>query len=270
MVLTLGIVFAVSPAHAQAHHDCFPMAKQLHELLEVEGGATEVVTIEEWSVCAGPGIGGTNPLSRPSGQSGLERVQSLVANFNAGPGLDYIIDLADGYPAIRPAADQGLPPITEFPVSVDSSTQRLVGEAENHIFDQLRANEGPKQPVFLGLTGRKAQPSATTFNDLPLGSALSRVHDDAFIESRSWLILVFPVDDEVFLSYEGFSRRVGQGNLVLKDGGGEDPTCSSSPCSNRKVNVCHKPGEPAENTLCISENAVPAHLGHGDVCGTCP
>ncbi len=50
----------------------------------------------------------------------------------------------------------------------------------------------------------------------------------------------------------------------------DDPTCLSHPCKNGKVSVCHKPAEPAENTLCISENAVPAHVGHGDVCGICP
>ncbi len=47
-------------------------------------------------------------------------------------------------------------------------------------------------------------------------------------------------------------------------------TCEAHECKKGKVNVCHKPGEPPENTLCISENAVPAHLGHGDACGECP
>ncbi len=48
-----------------------------------------------------------------------------------------------------------------------------------------------------------------------------------------------------------------------------DPTCSLHPCRKGKVNVCHKPGEPAQKTLCVSENALPAHLGHGDACGEC-
>jgi hypothetical protein len=48
-----------------------------------------------------------------------------------------------------------------------------------------------------------------------------------------------------------------------------DPTCSAFVCGNGKTNVCHKPGEPAENTICISTNAVPGHIAHGDVCGEC-
>ncbi len=46
-------------------------------------------------------------------------------------------------------------------------------------------------------------------------------------------------------------------------------TCAAFACKKGKVNVCHKPGVAAENTLCISENAVSPHIGHGDVCGTC-
>ena len=36
-----------------------------------------------------------------------------------------------------------------------------------------------------------------------------------------------------------------------------------------KVEVCHKPGTPAEKTLWLPESAVPGHLGHGDVLGAC-
>ena len=36
-----------------------------------------------------------------------------------------------------------------------------------------------------------------------------------------------------------------------------------------KVEVCHKPGTPAEKTLEIPSEAVPAHLGHGDYLGPC-
>ncbi len=52
-------------------------------------------------------------------------------------------------------------------------------------------------------------------------------------------------------------------------------TCGAFPCGNndRKVLLCHvPPGNPANaHTLCISPNAVPAHLGnHGsDHCGPC-
>jgi hypothetical protein len=36
------------------------------------------------------------------------------------------------------------------------------------------------------------------------------------------------------------------------------------------VTICHKPGTPAEHTLTVDDNAVPAHLAHGDTLGPCP
>lgn len=35
------------------------------------------------------------------------------------------------------------------------------------------------------------------------------------------------------------------------------------------VEVCHKPGTPAEKSLTVDEKAVPGHLGHGDYLGEC-
>lgn len=35
------------------------------------------------------------------------------------------------------------------------------------------------------------------------------------------------------------------------------------------VEVCHKPGSPAEKSLTVDESAVPGHLGHGDYLGEC-
>lgn len=49
----------------------------------------------------------------------------------------------------------------------------------------------------------------------------------------------------------------------------QETDCSNFPCKKNKVNVCHKPGTSVEKTLCISKNAVLAHLGHGDNCGFC-
>ncbi len=45
----------------------------------------------------------------------------------------------------------------------------------------------------------------------------------------------------------------------------------SAPAWAAKVNVCHRPpGNPANfHTINISENALQAHLGHGDLAGTC-
>ena len=35
------------------------------------------------------------------------------------------------------------------------------------------------------------------------------------------------------------------------------------------VELCHKPGTPAEKSLTVDEKAVPGHLGHGDYLGAC-
>ncbi|MEK9136266.1 MAG: T9SS type A sorting domain-containing protein [Bacteroidota bacterium] len=45
-----------------------------------------------------------------------------------------------------------------------------------------------------------------------------------------------------------------------------DPHFPNISCGNNKVFICHK----GKNTLCISVNAVQAHLNHGDVLGPCP
>src|SRR5712692_426771 len=52
------------------------------------------------------------------------------------------------------------------------------------------------------------------------------------------------------------------------------PLCAAFPCGRNgtKVTICHfPPGNPGNaQTLCISQDAVPAHLmNHGDFCGPC-
>ena len=44
----------------------------------------------------------------------------------------------------------------------------------------------------------------------------------------------------------------------------QDIRCSAGNSRNIKVNICHN-----GNTLCVDQNAVPAHLGHGDYLGKC-
>jgi len=39
--------------------------------------------------------------------------------------------------------------------------------------------------------------------------------------------------------------------------------------ANDPVEICHKPGTPAEHTIVVDDNAVPAHLRHGDFLGDC-
>lgn len=40
--------------------------------------------------------------------------------------------------------------------------------------------------------------------------------------------------------------------------------------SDKKAQVCHKPGTPAARTLLVGRKALSAHLRHGDTQGTCP
>jgi len=35
------------------------------------------------------------------------------------------------------------------------------------------------------------------------------------------------------------------------------------------VTICHKPGTPAENTIVVDNDALAAHLAHGDFRGPC-
>jgi hypothetical protein len=35
------------------------------------------------------------------------------------------------------------------------------------------------------------------------------------------------------------------------------------------VTICHKPGRPAQHTIVVDDDAVPAHLAHGDYIGPC-
>ena len=39
--------------------------------------------------------------------------------------------------------------------------------------------------------------------------------------------------------------------------------------ANDPVTICHKPGTPAQQELVVDDNAVPAHLRHGDFLGPC-
>jgi len=39
--------------------------------------------------------------------------------------------------------------------------------------------------------------------------------------------------------------------------------------ANDPVEICHKPGAPAEQTIVVDDDAVPAHLRHGDFLGPC-
>lgn len=51
--------------------------------------------------------------------------------------------------------------------------------------------------------------------------------------------------------------------VLLADDAGADET------GHEPVTICHKPGTPAEHTLTVDDDAVPAHLQHGDTMGAC-
>ena len=66
----------------------------------------------------------------------------------------------------------------------------------------------------------------------------------------------------------------GGGNGDNGDNGGNggcDKNKSSSKCEYPKVKICHiPPGNPDNaHTIVVSQNAVPAHLAHGDTLGPC-
>jgi hypothetical protein len=50
---------------------------------------------------------------------------------------------------------------------------------------------------------------------------------------------------------------------------GDDGDGDGNGGQETRINVCHKPGTPAEKTLSLPQPAVPAHLGHGDTEGAC-
>jgi hypothetical protein len=39
--------------------------------------------------------------------------------------------------------------------------------------------------------------------------------------------------------------------------------------AQNKVELCHRPGTPAEHTIQVAESAIQAHLNHGDTIGAC-
>jgi len=101
----------------------------------------------------------------------------------------------------------------------------------------------------------------------------------------NWVQIGTDIDGEAAGDNSGFSvsfnaagTRVAIG-AHLNDGNGSESghvrvyslDCSDFPCgnNNNEVLVCHmNPNNAYE--ICISKNAVPAHLAHGDFCGPCP
>lgn len=62
----------------------------------------------------------------------------------------------------------------------------------------------------------------------------------------------------VVLAAVGFWLALPWLTANASEGGGHDP-----------VTICHKPGTPAEHTIVVDDDAVEAHLAHGDYLGEC-
>ncbi len=71
----------------------------------------------------------------------------------------------------------------------------------------------------------------------------------------------------------------GTGSIVLTALDGEQRTITITiavkteevaATQNDNIVICHKPGDPAEKTMNISDAALPGHLKHGDLMGPCP
>lgn len=61
----------------------------------------------------------------------------------------------------------------------------------------------------------------------------------------------------------GFAAAYGPGAAVAWY------TTTTTTNGHTPVTICHKPGTPAEQTLVVDDDAVPAHLDHGDYLGAC-
>ena len=71
--------------------------------------------------------------------------------------------------------------------------------------------------------------------------------------------------EEPFSSLPGFPHVTDTTPHANNQGGGNN----GNNASNGRVFVCHRPGTASEVTLEINENALQAHLDHGDVVGSC-
>jgi len=100
------------------------------------------------------------------------------------------------------------------------------------------------------------------------------------IQLSGWPEITFGEDIDI----EGMIEALSANQVVLavvcpsEDGqliivqiivlGSEDEATSSE--EGEKVLVCHKPDKKGGHTISIASSAVPAHLAHGDILGSCP
>src|SRR5262245_54274661 len=58
-------------------------------------------------------------------------------------------------------------------------------------------------------------------------------------------------------------------SILLVMGFGAAYAVSGALKGHTPATICHKPGTPAEHTITVDDDAVPAHLAHGDYLGPC-
>src|SRR5262245_27657288 len=69
----------------------------------------------------------------------------------------------------------------------------------------------------------------------------------------------------------GFGAAYGVSSVLNGEAlsGATKSTTKSSTNGHTPVTICHKPGTPAEQTITVDDDAVPAHMDHGDYLGSC-
>lgn len=76
--------------------------------------------------------------------------------------------------------------------------------------------------------------------------------------AESLAVVAPPTAPEASASTEPTSDTPEAASALSKPGKGHDP-----------ITICHKPGDPAQQTLTVDDNALKGHLGHGDTLGEC-
>jgi hypothetical protein len=78
-----------------------------------------------------------------------------------------------------------------------------------------------------------------------------------------------PAEKTLEVASEAVPAHLRHGDYLGSCDQSSPPSDAPPPDDAEMVMICHKPGTPAEKTLEVPSEAVPAHLGHGDRLGSC-